>query len=238
MRSRQPPNTSTTSNTNTNNTTTTLIHSTNTTANTATKTATTRSEQPSHLEATSTSTSTLTSTPTRETSLLQRVPRGTVPGYPVPSTDPHLQLEPQHRVDRAAELRKVFAAFDYDGSGVVEAKELQVLGERAQVLGQKVRVWTAEKNGALVKKLDANGDGTMDESEFVAHFLSGYTFESDGVFLDTMRDFMRCVQQNGGRTKKLSQKLSQYMNPIQESKSNLIPIPNPNPNRNPNPPLP
>jgi len=68
---------------------------------------------------------------------------------------------------RSKELRKIFRLFDLDSSGVVEASELLILGQRRQALGQKARVWDEAKNTELVRKMDTDGDGVVEEKEFV-----------------------------------------------------------------------
>jgi len=96
-------------------------------------------------------------------------------------------------LDRAAELRKVFAAFDYDGSGAVGREELQVLGEQRKTLGQIQRVWTPERNARLMQRMDENGNGVIDEEEFVKHFMVALRRDSDEAFMHTMEDFKKCV---------------------------------------------
>jgi len=99
----------------------------------------------------------------------------------------------KQRVDREKELAKVFRAFDLDGSGICEADELLVLGQRRQELGQKQRAWTEQKNAALIKKMDQNGDGQIEESEFVRHFVMALQAEGDATFLQTVKNFKACV---------------------------------------------
>ena len=62
---------------------------------------------------------------------------------------------------REQALRTVFTKFDLDSSGVIEAKELLALGKARRTLGQKSRLWSEDKNDALVQKLDFNGDGKV-----------------------------------------------------------------------------
>jgi len=96
---------------------------------------------------------------------------------------------------RRLQLKKIFAAFDYDNSGAVEPEELLVLGQRRRALGQKERIWTEERNARLVSRMDKNKDGQIDEDEFVDHFLEALETLSDEVFLQTMVDFAVCVPQ-------------------------------------------
>merc|ERR1719424_2709919 len=67
-------------------------------------------------------------------------------------------------------LGDVFAAFDVDGDGFVDAGELMQLGAARQQLKQEGRKWTAAKNRALVEMLDTNKDGRVSRDEFVRGF--------------------------------------------------------------------
>ena len=66
---------------------------------------------------------------------------------------------------------QVFAAFDIDGSGEINSKELLLMGKARRELGQKKdSEWSEEKNARMVKRLDADGSGKIEEKEFVAGF--------------------------------------------------------------------
>ena len=67
-------------------------------------------------------------------------------------------------------LKHVFAAFDVDGNGYVECDELMLLGAARQKLGHKQRDWTEAKNKELLRTLDKNLDGRIEEVEFVRGF--------------------------------------------------------------------
>merc|ERR1712166_604211 len=71
---------------------------------------------------------------------------------------------------RSALLKDVFAAFDVDGDGFVDAGELMQLGAARQQLKQEGRKWTEAKNRVLVKTLDTNKDGAVSRDEFVRGF--------------------------------------------------------------------
>merc|ERR1740117_915943 len=64
-------------------------------------------------------------------------------------------------------LADVFAAFDVDGDGFVDAGELMQLGAARQKLKQEGRKWTEAKNKQLVELLDTNRDGAVSRDEFV-----------------------------------------------------------------------
>ena len=47
---------------------------------------------------------------------------------------------------------------------------MQRLGRARRTLGQKSGQWTEQKNQALLKEIDRNGDGAIDGDEFAQHF--------------------------------------------------------------------
>ena len=96
-------------------------------------------------------------------------------------------------VSREARLAQVFDAFDLDGLGVIEVEELLVLGINRKVLGQKERVWTAEKNAKLMQRMDHDTNGQVEEDEFVGHFMEELRLESDERFVEVMEEFMECA---------------------------------------------
>jgi hypothetical protein len=71
---------------------------------------------------------------------------------------------------REAKLAEVFRLFDLDGSGEIESQELWVLATKRRELGQKTGTWTEEKHRRLIDDLDTNGDGRVQENEFVEAF--------------------------------------------------------------------
>ena len=79
--------------------------------------------------------------------------------------------------ERRQQLVEVFKVFDLDKSGVIESSELLELGQMRRKLGQKSGEWNEEKNARLIKKMDANGDGKIQESEFAQFFEEALTQE-------------------------------------------------------------
>ena len=84
---------------------------------------------------------------------------------------------------------QVFAAFDMDGSGTIEAAELFELGKARRKLGQKQGEWTQEMNRKMVQRIDRDGDGLINGTEFSTFFEKAlpkdpYTFDK------TIADFL------------------------------------------------
>jgi len=71
---------------------------------------------------------------------------------------------------RAIWLQVIFREFDYEGDGTVDKKELYALGTARRSVGQKRGTWTEEDNMRLLQKIDLNGDGLIQEAEFIKHF--------------------------------------------------------------------
>ena len=61
------------------------------------------------------------------------------------------------------------------------------------MLGQKERVWTAEKNAKLMQRMDHDTNGQVEEDEFVGHFMEELRLESDERFVEVMEEFMECA---------------------------------------------
>merc|ERR1711865_638863 len=59
------------------------------------------------------------------------------------------------RTARLAALFEVFAMFDLNLSGTIEATELMRLGN------QSSKLWTEAKNSILIKQIDTNNNGTI-----------------------------------------------------------------------------
>jgi len=122
---------------------------------------------------------------------------------PSPSISPPKKVAPPSRaalvlrqgpLNREAELGRVFQVFDLDGSGYIEAKELMVMGQARQKLGQKSRVWTEEKNARMMKQMDTGDkDGKVDQGEFVGYFSNQFQKMEDQEFRDNMENFKVCA---------------------------------------------
>ena len=76
----------------------------------------------------------------------------------------------EQRRARLHKLSSVFKVFDLDKSGAIESIELLQLGKMRRQLGQKCGDWNEAKNAKLVKKMDANADGTVSDPEFSDFF--------------------------------------------------------------------
>ena len=77
--------------------------------------------------------------------------------------------------DRNAKLREIFHIFDLEKNGVILKRELYILGRAKRVVEMDVsnrvqQAWTPEKNERLMERIDYNGDGKVEEGEFVKYF--------------------------------------------------------------------
>ena len=90
------------------------------------------------------------------------------------------QVAAQQAKYRETKLAEVFALFDLDGNGSVEAQELMVLGLRRRELGHVDGGWSEKQNEKLVQAMDTNGDGKIQQSEFCQYF-------SQALALDTAK---------------------------------------------------
>jgi len=86
-------------------------------------------------------------------------------------------------------LSLVFREFDYNGDGHISNSELMKLGEARRSTGQKQGTWTEEMNRKLVLKMDEDGDGCINEAEFVYGFNSSLPKRMEEFQL-TVRQFL------------------------------------------------
>jgi hypothetical protein len=102
---------------------------------------------------------------------------------------------------RQAALRRVFAAFDHHGGGggTVDSKELFALGTARRSVGHRAGTWTEEMNRKLIARMDANGDGEIDEGEFVQHFNRALP-QDRGEFEAVVGEFMEAAAHVDRRT--------------------------------------
>jgi len=106
-------------------------------------------------------------------------------------------------IDREAELKKVFALFDLDGSGVISSDELMCLGEARAKTGHKKREWTTEMNEAMIEKMDqGTEDGRVDSSEFVLYFMGTLKSVENADFMKTMEEFREAREHTMGEKQK------------------------------------
>jgi len=96
---------------------------------------------------------------------------------------------------REEELRLLFRVVDIDGSGAVEIEELESLGHLRMKEDHLERFWDAEKTKTLLTRMDTNGDGVIQEDEFVPFFYEALGVLSDQQFDELMVDFKEHVKQ-------------------------------------------
>jgi len=116
------------------------------------------------------------------------------------------QASPTKSVDREALLGRVFDEFDLDGAGTIEANELLLLGKARRKLGQKSGEWTPEQNKRMMAKLDKDGDGECDRSEFVKYFGSALPYDP-AAFKEAIGQFMEVATDVRGK-KQRGEKIS------------------------------
>ena len=99
--------------------------------------------------------------------------------------------------------------FDLDGGGEIEIDELRKLGTARRTLGQKSSPWTAEKNAAYLKKMDKDGNGSVDEEEFVRWFKDALPFDP-ASFDEVIQQFLEVAkgQQESARSSSNAPKTS------------------------------
>ena len=96
-------------------------------------------------------------------------PKDSTPPAASPSSDAVVELL-KAIPERLKLLHDVYTVFDIDRSGYIETKELMRLGNARRDLKHKKNPWTAEKNRRMIEKLDINGDGRVEEFEYMVHF--------------------------------------------------------------------
>lgn len=90
--------------------------------------------------------------------------------------------------DQIAEFREAFSIFDKDGDGCIGTKEV---GTVLRSLGQSP---TEEQIEEMVRKIDENGDGTIDFDEFIT-LLTKFMNETDEE--EELCDLFNVFDKNG-----------------------------------------
>ena len=91
--------------------------------------------------------------------------------------------------ERRELLQKVFREFDYDRGGVIEAHELLRIGQMRRKLGHQSGTWSEEDNARLLRRMDVNGDGKIQQHEFVNYMHAGLPQEWN-QFSEIIRQYM------------------------------------------------
>jgi len=114
----------------------------------------------------------------------------------------------QNRLYRRRQLALVFKRMDLDKSGDLGPEEFYVLGNYRRKLGQKEGEWTHEQNMKLIQRLDTDGDGTIDLSEFVKYF-NGILAKPRDEFDFSMKQF-NIVADHWYRTQEIKDLLESF----------------------------
>eukprot|EP00658_Telonema_sp_P-2_P029181 TRINITY_DN2223_c0_g1_i2.p1 TRINITY_DN2223_c0_g1~~TRINITY_DN2223_c0_g1_i2.p1 ORF type:complete len:322 (-),score=131.71 TRINITY_DN2223_c0_g1_i2:50-1015(-) len=89
--------------------------------------------------------------------------------------------------ERKNRLTAVFRTFDYDSSGCIECDEFLAIGKA--VRGDEI--WTEEKNAECMKRVDTDGDGKIDITEFISFFqMQGLADRSDRRFTALVNKYL------------------------------------------------
>ena len=123
---------------------------------------------------------------------------------PPPNLNLNLNLNPnsntQQRssavLSRQQQLQSLFEKMDLDVSGFIEADEVSELAQMRRALYPMKgdRAWTDDLNHRLLKVIDTNGDGQINETEFVRHYHRLFKTQEDHVFNTWVEQFQFVVQ--------------------------------------------
>jgi len=135
--------------------------------------------------------------------------------------DPQKEEKPKPQIiERETELVKIFKLFDLDKSGHVTPHELMCLGQARSKVGQKSRIWTAEKNSQMISNMDQDSrDGQIDTNEFVTYFIKSLGSIDDQAFQKTMEDFTAAAlhhKESGVEPPRKEKKVSSMPSPPRE----------------------
>lgn len=96
------------------------------------------------------------------------------------------ELQPERR----ARVTALFRAFDYDGSGGIEADEFLAIGKAFRGDAE----WDEKKNAEAIARVDADRDGRVDVNEFVEFFeLNGMAKRPEDKFNRLMDRYMEAA---------------------------------------------
>ena len=105
-------------------------------------------------------------------------------------------------LSRKQQLQTTFEEMDLDDSGFIDSQEVSELAQMRRGLYpmRGDRTWTGGLNRALLKKIDTDGNGKIDKSEFVAHYLDIFEGQDDHHFDIWVEQFRFVVQRLHGST--------------------------------------
>ena len=100
-------------------------------------------------------------------------------------------------LSRWQQLQNLFGEMDLDNSGFIEADEVNQLAQMRRALHQKKgdKMWNDAMNNRLLMKIDANGDGQIQQAEFVDHYLGLFENQDDRHFDTWVEQFRQVVQE-------------------------------------------
>ena len=94
---------------------------------------------------------------------------------------------------RSRNLSALFALFDPDGTGSMDARRLLLIGRARRALGHKHALWSPEASNKLMESIGADSlsnEGRVTEAEFVEYFSESLPVgkEDFGKVIDELRD--------------------------------------------------
>ena len=103
-------------------------------------------------------------------------------------------------MSRQQQLQNLFQEMDLDDSGFMEADEVNELAQMRRALHHKEgdKTWTDDMNNRLLKKIDTNRDGQINQDEFTDHYLRLFESQDEHAFNTWVDQFWRVVQELHG----------------------------------------
>ena len=118
---------------------------------------------------------------------------------------------------RQAQLSQVFAEFDVDQSGHIEAAELLALGRARRALGHKSGEWTREMNDRMIAKMAGPRTTQVSLLDFVSYFDRNLPTD-DAAFAATIVQFLD-VAEAVREKKEAGTWVNEYANPPEDDVS-------------------
>merc|ERR1712086_417594 len=122
-----------------------------------------------------------------------------VHGFPAPAALEHRQScmsEPaEPPSDRLQQLESLFDAMDLDSSGFIDADEVNELAltRRSLFAQDGDRPWTDALNSHLLRKIDADANGRINQGEYTSHYLKLFQAQPEAHFMKWVDQFHHVI---------------------------------------------